>query len=390
MSAAALMVCTALPFVWSGVNLTVRRLRTLEWPAWLACLFFVPYANFAFFAALCLKRTPSMRRPPETKAGGATPAKRPMLFTFALTAACMVVAVFATVVVKSYGWGLFIGVPFVTGFVPALAYPSEAGPTFRGAVRTMFYVQGLIALCFIIWQIEGVICLAMVAPISLLIGTIGVWLGLAVRRISAVSSGRTEIASVSILILPLLMFSERRLGLEPSLFEVSSRIEIAAPPERVWNSVVAFSDLPPPHELIFRAGVAYPMHAEISGQGVGAIRRCVFSTGAFIEPIIAWDEPSLLRFTVVSNPPPMRELSYAEIDPAHLHGFLESEQGQFQLRPLGTNKTELIGTTWYRHGLWPETYWQLWSDYIIHTIHLRVLRHIKAEAERGEKVGSIK
>jgi hypothetical protein len=88
-----------------------------------------------------------------------------------------------------------------------------------------------------------------------------------------------------------------------------------------------------------------------------------------------------LRFTVISNPPPIRELSLYEINPPHLHGFLESEMGQFELKALAGGRTQLIGTTWYRHGLWPEGYWRIWSDYIIHTIHLRVLTHIKIEVE---------
>jgi hypothetical protein len=31
--------------------------------------------------------------------------------------------------------------------------------------------------------------------------------------------------------------------------------------------------------------------------------------------------------------------------------------------------------------LWPAGYWRLWSDELIHRIHMRVLKHIKAEAE---------
>ncbi len=40
--------------------------------------------------------------------------------------------------------------------------------------------------------------------------------------------------------------------------------------------------------------------------------------------------------------------------------------------------------------MWPVAYWQLWSDYIIHRIHTRVLNHIKrnAEAQRPVIVGS--
>jgi hypothetical protein len=31
--------------------------------------------------------------------------------------------------------------------------------------------------------------------------------------------------------------------------------------------------------------------------------------------------------------------------------------------------------------MWPETYWHWWSDYVIHRIHMRVLEHIRIEAE---------
>jgi hypothetical protein len=58
-----------------------------------------------------------------------------------------------------------------------------------------------------------------------------------------------------------------------------------------------------------------------------------------------------------------------------------SEKGQFSLTGLPGGRTRLEGTTWYQHTMWPATYWHLWSDYIIHRIHLRVLEHIRAEAE---------
>ena len=124
------------------------------------------------------------------------------------------------------------------------------------------------------------------------------------------------------------------------------------------------------------------MHATITGHGPGAVRRCVFSTGPFVEPITIWDEPRLLKFDVTENPPPMQEWTiYAAIHPTHLHGFLVSNGGQFLLTPLPKNRTRLEGTTWYRHSMWPVEYWRVWSDYIIHSIHMRVLEHVKSEAE---------
>jgi hypothetical protein len=141
-------------------------------------------------------------------------------------------------------------------------------------------------------------------------------------------------------------------------------------------------EIPPPTELLFRSGIAYPIRAEISGHGPGSIRQCIFSTGPFVEPIQVWDEPRLLRFGVTAIPAPLEVLSpYGHIEPRHLRGYFTSEKGQFLLTPLPSGGTRLQGTTWYRNAIWPSAYWRLWSDYIIHRIHLRVLNHIKQEVE---------
>ena len=152
----------------------------------------------------------------------------------------------------------------------------------------------------------------------------------------------------------------------------------------MWRHIVSFAELPPPSDPLFATGIAYPIRAEMQGWGVGAVRRCVFSTGAFVEPIEIWDEPRLLRFTVTANPPPMQEWTpYRKLKPPHLDGFLRSHRGQFRLVPLGPTRTRVEATTWYEHRLWPSFYWRGWSDFIIERIHARVLRHVKTVAEAG-------
>jgi hypothetical protein len=146
--------------------------------------------------------------------------------------------------------------------------------------------------------------------------------------------------------------------------------------------VVTFSDLPEPTEWYLHTGLAYPKRARIEGSGPGAVRRCEFSTGPFVEPNEVWDEPRRLAFRVTENPAPMRELSpYAKVTPNHLHGYLVSKRGEFRLTALGENRTLLEGRTWYQHGLWPAEYWRWRSHAIIHRIHMRVLNHIKTLAE---------
>src|SRR3954468_3572217 len=45
----ATMVALSLPFIWIGVVLTLKRLRSAQLPAPLLAFFFVPFLNLAFF-----------------------------------------------------------------------------------------------------------------------------------------------------------------------------------------------------------------------------------------------------------------------------------------------------------------------------------------------------
>src|SRR4030095_13707890 len=51
---AGTMLFAALPFIWLGLAMTVKRLRDAAQPTWLAALFFAPLANLAFFLAVSL------------------------------------------------------------------------------------------------------------------------------------------------------------------------------------------------------------------------------------------------------------------------------------------------------------------------------------------------
>jgi hypothetical protein len=122
----------------------------------------------------------------------------------------------------------------------------------------------------------------------------------------------------------------------------------------------------------------------MEGTGVGAVRRCEFSTGPFVEPITTWDAPRLLALEVRSQPHAMRELSpYNLADPPHFDGYLQSRRGQFLLEPLPGGRTRLSGTTWFVTRILPDTYWGTLAEMAIHAIHQRVLAHVKARAEHA-------
>jgi hypothetical protein len=275
----------------------------------------------------------------------------------------------------TYGLTLFVALPVALGALAAWVVKAE---TAANAVYAGMFANLIASLAFLAFGVEGVVCIVMALPLALPLGALGGWL--------AYSSKRKRVLAGGTAMLALLPLGVGTLGFDmtakPDVFQVRSSIEIAAPPERVWKNVVTFSELPPPTEWYFKTGIAYPMRARIVGSGSGAVRYCEFSTGPFVEPIQVWDEPHLLRFSVTQNPAPLNEWSpYSKIMPRHLHGYLISKQGQFLLTPLPNGRTLLEGTTWYQHGLWPEAYWTLWSQAIIHRIHMRVLIHIKNLSE---------
>jgi hypothetical protein len=229
---------------------------------------------------------------------------------------------------------------------------------------------------------EGFICLVMAAPLALALAVLGGSLGYGIQ--AAHWRPRHSQAMLGLILVGMPGFAgvEYWIAPKPQIFRVQSSVDVNASPDIVWQKLIAFSEIAPPSEFLFRSGIAYPIRAEISGTGPGAIRHCVFSTGEFVEPIVVWDEPRLLKFNVTQVPPPLHELSlYESVQPRHLHGYFVSHQGQFLLTPLPDGRTHLQGTTWYSDGLWPEAYWHLWSDIVLHQVHLRVLKHIKQEAE---------
>ena len=273
--------------------------------------------------------------------------------------------------------------PFFMGWLVGAAVSDKGRP----ALRASGYALLSLVLCGVLLigvRVEGAICLLMALPLAVPLVVLGVLVGVISRRTGA--SGNQQkgmLVGAMIFGMPGALALDVQQTPGAPLHAVQTTIELAAPPDRVWPFVVSFTELPPPDEWIFRAGVAHPQRARIEGRGVGAIRYCEFSTGAFVEPITTWEAPYRLAFDVARSAPALTELNpFGEVHPPHLDGYLASERGEFRLEALPGGRTRLTGTTWYRHHMFPDRYWRAWSDFVIHRIHLRVLRHIERLAER--------
>jgi uncharacterized membrane protein YhaH (DUF805 family) len=387
------MLVLSLPFIWVGVVLTMRRLRAAGLPAWLVVLFFAPYVNLLFFIILCIypsRRADGMSQSlrvggnsilkriiPESNWGSAAMA---LVISSVLGAAGTLLSV---KVLAMYGWGLFVALPFSLGFVSVLLHGYHRPRSFGSCVAVASLSVVLLGLLLLGVAVEGVICLAMAAPIGLILALMGGSVAYLIQqRHWAHIETRTTFGAL-LLFVPFFMGAEALKPQQPPLLKITTQIEINAPPEEVWPFLISFPALPSPTEWPFRVGISYPIRSTLQGSGLEGLRECQFSSGQFIEPIQVWEENRRLGFSISGEPLVMEELSpYGHIHTRHIDGgYFQAHDAEFVLTRLPGGRTLLQGTSRYRNRMWPVSYWRLWSDAIIHEIHMRVFRHIKRLAE---------
>jgi hypothetical protein len=304
------------------------------------------------------------------------------IFVLAMTTLLAVGSVaLGTGVYLRYDWAMFLSLPVVIGLFSTLLLSLAGARSYRSSLGVACQAVVSTGIGLLITGIEGALCLIMALPLAFVLTAAGVALGHGLQKSLWSRRHAAALLVITALATPLLMGAAGAERAAPAVYAVRTAVEIQAPPDVVWRHVIAFPALPAERDSLFHTGIAYPLRAEIRGRGAGAVRYCVFSTGAFVEPIEVWDAPRLLRFAVTQSPPAMVEMSPYAIHPPHLEGFLVSRRGQFALEPLPGGRTRLVGTTWYEHGLQPAGYWRLWSDWILHRIHRRVLEHVKRLAE---------
>ncbi|HEY0426903.1 MAG TPA: hypothetical protein VGC76_03760 [Pyrinomonadaceae bacterium] len=283
---------------------------------------------------------------------------------------------------QQYGWVLFVFSPVQMGILATLIYAPNNEQSFGRCFAVSMVSILMVAFVLLVIAFEGAICLVMAAPFALILNLFGVLIGKAISYAIQEIRVKNYVSLFLVLSIPFLLGFETSTKSKPILHKVVSTVEIEAPIEKVWETVVAFPQIEKQPEGILRLGFAYPVNAKIEGAGVGATRYCNFNTGAFVEPVTAWEKPNLLAFDVKSQPAPMIETSfYSNLHAAHMD-FIKSERGQFRLYEKD-GKTVVEGTTFYTHDIAPDFYWQLFSDEIIHQIHMRVLNHIKEVSEKN-------
>ena len=291
---------------------------------------------------------------------------------------------------RAYGYVLFVFSPLICGFAAAAleARYSAGRPASSwamGALVMALLVVSFICIMLLMSGMEGLICLIMASPLTLLLAVLGASLGRGVGRRGPQQT--LPALSVLVLVYPAAQYMESSIAEPPAPHIVSTRVLVQAPPARVWQVLTRPVQYPAEVGWLFRAGVAYPTRTAIARTADGRrVLRCAYSQGGAELPITRWQPGRELTFRIPNTPAPMQELSpYPRIHAPHLHGYFSVDSGTVRLRPQPGGATLLEATTVYRHSIAPRGYWQLWSDYLLDDMHQRVLLALKTEAETGHE-----
>ena len=378
----AALILWTLPFIWIGVSMTLRRAIDAAKSPWYSLFFFLPLLNYAvmlWLASLPSAEGPTPRWLSDVQTTARGRVKSALLGILVSVIIGSIAVAIITLTTRSYGMALFLGTPFVLGAVTAYihnyAHPRTSKETTVVVMLGLFFVGGSMML----FALEGLVCLLMALPI----GIVAAELGGTVGRFVAIST-TTPPASTAfvLLLLPAGLIADRATNVSP-VYEAVTSIVVNAPPEKVWAHVIQFHEITDRPSLLFRLGIAYPIRARIYGNGAGAIRRCEFSTGAFVEPITNWNAPSRLSFGVTAQPPALHELSpYSHVYAPHVKGFFKARRGEFRLVPLSGGRTRLEGSTWYTLDMYPQAYWRPIAELLLRQIHERVLEQVRRESEQ--------
>ncbi|MCX6612536.1 MAG: hypothetical protein NTW74_17000 [Acidobacteria bacterium] len=173
------LAAVSVPFIAVGIWLTVRRLRTLRLHPWLSILFFLPVVNLIFFAFLIAAPEFEKKEPVAGTANGLRifqeDSVTSMLGAVGIAALCAGLAVwFSIVTLGSYGWGVFLAVPFCTGLLTTLLVSIPKTRSYGYCLKSSLLAMGMTGAGLLAIGFEGLVCLVMCIPIAVPIAMIGV------------------------------------------------------------------------------------------------------------------------------------------------------------------------------------------------------------------------
>jgi hypothetical protein len=282
----------------------------------------------------------------------------------------------------TYGYGMFVVGPFLIGATTAFLANRRGDIGGANNAGLVLCATALGGMALVAVALEGIICIVLAAPLAAAVALPGGALG---RSVALSGQRRANRSLMSVAFLPMVFFSEQ--AFPPSkVIDISQSIDVDAPAGAVWRSLVHMDAISSVPALPFQLGVAYPVSAQIIGEGVGAKRVGVFSTGVAVERVTEWEPGRKLSFVVLSDPPAMRELSpYKHVNAPHVVGYFHTITTSFVLLPLPGGRTRVVLRSTHELKLDPVLYWLPLTRWVVSEDDGRVLAYVRRQSEASQR-----
>lgn len=364
------------------VALSFRRAHAANLPAGVTFPALIPFLQLPLILLLAL--APRIQRNGEastqTKAPSTLGMRATAIGAIAGAAVCLAGAAIGILLFGSYGYTMFFALPVAVGAVASYVVNREGTKPSAAVVIGALTLGALLVMGV---AIEGAVCIILAVPLIVPLGLLGGGIGEVAARMRQT---RTTVSCIAAL--PLLFSLEAAFPLRSEFVSVES-IEVAAAPEDVWRSIIDMGEIKKAPSIPF-GWLAHPVAGEIEGEGVGVLRRGVFSTGIAYERVTEWEPGERLWFDVLSNPPALKELSpYGNISTPHAEGYFTTAYAHFDITPLPHGRTRLQLATLHRLKLEPAFYWTPIAKWAVYENKTRVLTHFARRAEAAAVSGSL-
>jgi hypothetical protein len=154
---------------------------------------------------------------------------------------------------------------------------------------------------------------------------------------------------------------------------VSTRFELSAPPEAVWQCLMFYEDVPRRPWPLLRLLLPQPLKSEKDKLSAGSAVRCHYDHGFLLKRINEVEPGRLLSFEVVEQR-------------LGIERFARACRGSYELERARSG-TSLLLTTVYQAWLWPRFLWRPLERYLCHRVHLHILLGMR---ERLAKESSLR
>ena len=154
---------------------------------------------------------------------------------------------------------------------------------------------------------------------------------------------------------------------------VVTRVEMDAGPEKVWQGILFYEEVPGRAPWLLRTFMPCPVRTEGGKGEVGATVLCTYHLGDLVKRITAVEPPRLIAFEVVEQC-------------LGIEGCVRTEGGSYEIQPRGDGSTILLRTR-YRAFLHPRWLWRPWERVVTNQLHHHVLQGIGASVGQASRVG---